>query len=539
MQELRSKLSYEGIAGAIEGIESLLAGQLIDKRVARGIPLVAEEILLRYRDEFGESAPCTLETNKRFGVLTVRLSIKGPSLDVIEHDEYGEDDGDAGYGLGVAFVASVLGDGYGTPVYTYRNGYNVITMQARLQHSRPVWRDPMVVALFVSVLAGFAFRFLPSEASLFIVNNVVSRIVSLFMGVLSGITGPLVGLSLLTGICAFGSLAAFKQAGQSAILRMMGWSAVLIVGTAAMVLPFFRVLGGAGEAAFAPGELVDLLLSAIPTNIFTPFVENNALQIAVLSLFCGVCILALGDRADGVGKLIVELNGLVFKMMDVIATGLPMLVGLSMFKTIVSTDVSQLASLAKIVIISLAVTAIFGVAFTAWFCIRNHVPVGTFFAKIAPVLLIGATTGSSTAAMSENYRVCEDELGISEKLASFWIPLSQALFAPSLPVPLIVSMFAVAEMDGSSFSLSRLIVLFILVFQLSIASPKVPGGIAATFTILLAQLGLPVETAGLLVAANVFVCNPEVAFGLLVREIEISSLAIKSGSINRDTLTKL
>ena len=532
MSDLRGTLSTQDIASAIETIEGFVRGNNIERRVALGIPLVAEEVLLRYRDALGEDARFTLDTVKRFGVLTVRIALRGPSLDVLQPDDYGDNDM-INVGLGQAFVASVLGDGFGAPIYTYRGGENVITMQARLQHQRPFWRDPMVIALVIALIAGFAVRNLSPDTASFLAESVAGRLSSLFLGVLSGITGPLVGMSLLSGICAFGSISALKEIGTSAITRLMAWSTILFLLAVGLSLPFFSVLGVAGEGAFSPGELVDLLLSAIPTNLFKPFVENNALQIAVLSLFVGICILAMGEQADSIGKLIVELNGVAFKMMSVISRGLPVLVGLSVFKTIASTDVSQIASLAKIVLVSFFVVGVSAVGMMVFFCVRHRVSAPVFLNKIAPVLLITLATGSGTASLGENYRVCEDELGISKNITTFWIPLAQALFAPSLATPLVISMFAVAEMAGETFSVGRLLILFVLVFQLSIASPKVPGGIAATFTILLAQLGLPLDSVGILIAANVFVVNVESAFGVLVREIEICSFAMKQNAIDR------
>ena len=528
-------LNPEDITRAVALIEETLAGETIGRRTAMAMVLAAEEILLRYRDELGDDTPCTLAIVKRFGTLSFRLAVRGPSLDVIDRDTY-ESETALDFGLGTEFVASVLGDGAGAPIYTYRNGTNVITMQVRIQRQTPFLRDPMVLALLIAVVAGIACRFLPEDITHLLSEDIAARITSLYLSVLSGITGPLVGVSLLSGICAFGSISALKETGRSALLRMMGWNVMLFAATVAMSYPLFAIHGTTGAAAFSPGELADLLLSAIPTNVFKPFVDNNALQIAVLSLFVGICILALGERASAIGDLIVELNAVIFKMMSVVARGLSLLVGLSMFRTIASADLTQLSSLAKLVGVSLAVAAILAVGIVLIFCARHKIKVGKFLSKIAPVLIICLTTGSSTAAMNENYRICEDQLGISEKITAFLIPISQALFAPSLIVPLVVSMFASAEAAGVSFSIGQLIVLFVLVFQLSIASPKVPGGIAATFTILLTQLGLPVELAGLLIAANVFVCNVETTLGMLVRECEFVAFAIKHDAIDRKTL---
>ena len=120
----------------------------------------------------------------------------------------------------------------------------------------------------------------------------------------------------------------------------------------------------------------------------------------------------------------------------------------------------------------------------------------------------------------------------SKRIVDFWAPLGHAMSAPPVIVPLAVGMFAVSHMEGVAFTPTRLAVPFILVFQLSTATPKAPGGIAATYTILLSQLGLPLESVGILMAANVFFCNAETAFGELVRFAEVSAFARAERSLD-------
>lgn len=85
---------------------------------------------------------------------------------------------------------------------------------------------------------------------------------------------------------------------------------------------------------------------------------------------------------------------------------------------------------------------------------------------------------------------------------------------------------------GTPISIPQILILYILVTQLSIASPKVPGGIMATFSILLGQLGMPSDVVGLLMVANVFVVNAETGLGMIIRssELEDFSHAVSSPS---------
>jgi Na+/H+-dicarboxylate symporter len=91
---------------------------------------------------------------------------------------------------------------------------------------------------------------------------------------------------------------------------------------------------------------------------------------------------------------------------------------------------------------------------------------------------------------------------------------------------LSVAAFYSSEYNGAPISLFQLLIVFILVVQLSVASPKVPGGIMATFTLLLNQLGLPLDAVGMLMVANVFCVNLDAALGMVIRDLDLMDIAL-------------
>lgn len=150
--------------------------------------------------------------------------------------------------------------------------------------------------------------------------------------------------------------------------------------------------------------------------------------------------------------------------------------------------------------------------------------------------MIASLTGSSTLAMKKNFEVCKNDFKFDEKLCDFYIPVSHAMFSPSTVFPLVVAAFYSSEFSGTPISPFQLVIVYILVVQLSIASPKVPGGIMATYTILLNQLGMPLDAVGMLMVANVFFVNIEAALGMVIRDLDLLDLAFLergTGSVER------
>ncbi|MBQ1692506.1 MAG: cation:dicarboxylase symporter family transporter, partial [Erysipelotrichaceae bacterium] len=118
-------------------------------------------------------------------------------------------------------------------------------------------------------------------------------------------------------------------------------------------------------------------------------------------------------------------------------------------------------------------------------------------------------------------------LEIPKKLYSFWIPLAHALFAVSNIVPLFASVFFTAYTNHLEVTFSKLILIVLLLIELAIASPKVPGGILATYSLLFAEIGLPDNVLGLLMASNVFLVNFEVAAGMLLKFSDLEDLHLR------------
>ena len=518
--ETQGTLDNQTIAATMRACTEALGGADVPRRISMKATILLEELFLRYQEQLGPDAGFTLTITRRLGTLRVRIAVTGPRLNALDITSADDELGDV-----YDFVTVLTGSELEPPTYSYRRGCNYVTLSIRVQKQRPLWANPMLAATVLSIVCFLVLSRANAGLVGALVDDVVSPIVSMLMGVLAAITGPLLSVSLISGICALGDVATLKGAGRRAIVRIMAWVTVIFVASAAVSALFYHGATGQAATSFDAGELFELFLSAIPHNLFSPFVEGNSLQIAVESIFVGVCLLALGDRSEQIRRLVIELNSLTFKMMYLFSKTLPLLVGLSIFETLATTDAASLATLGTIVAINLLLVVMVSLAALLWVRLTLHVKASVFLRKAAPALFICLATGSSTSSMGEFFRISREEFGIDDNVVDFWVPLGHAMFAPSTIVPLVVGMFAVASMDGVAFNLTRMAILFILVFQLSIATPKVAGGIAATFTILLSQLGLSLDSVGILMAANVFVCNPEIAFGALIRFAEICSFA--------------
>ncbi|MBQ4512958.1 MAG: cation:dicarboxylase symporter family transporter [Anaerolineaceae bacterium] len=132
--------------------------------------------------------------------------------------------------------------------------------------------------------------------------------------------------------------------------------------------------------------------------------------------------------------------------------------------------------------------------------LRTRIPPLTLWKKCFSTFLIALTTGSSSAAFQDNVNTCTEKFGISKKCAYFGVSFGQVFYNTGISIMLWCGAIVTAERCGIDFSPTWIATAMILIFGLALAAPPVAGGGAASFSILFAQLGLPLSDLAVILA---------------------------------------
>ena len=155
---------------------------------------------------------------------------------------------------------------------------------------------------------------------------------------------------------------------------------------------------------------------------------------------------------------------------------------------------------------------------------------------IKSIFSISLSTGSSTAAIPEFYKKLPTTFGIDEKYSNYWIPLSNSFFSPSTIVALIVYSFFSAQMQNVGISFEWLVVMYVMTVQIGMATPRIPGGIIASCTIMFSQLSLTTDQLGIIMATNVLILYLDTAVAAITRCCCAINSFKKQGYIDLDIL---
>ncbi len=483
-----------------------------EKRDILRTRLAVEEILLKYQEAFGTKGTFRFQCRKRINRLYAGFSIPGERNDVVHSDSSEES----------AVLKGILSGMGEIPAWQYKNGVNYLTFTLKKKKLSPA--VSLLAAVALALFCGAVSSFLPEKYVNYLSEEMITPVFDTFMGLLSAVAGPLIFLSVAGGIYNIGDIATLGKVGKRMISRFLWMTLIFTTVFGIAILPLFP-LAGSGSSSFRLSELLEMVLGIVPDNFFTPFLEGNPLQIIFLAALVGLAMLILGNRTVAVSSFLDQANAIVLLIMENISAFVPVFIFGSLFNMILGKNFSVLLKAYKVLPVMLLGDVFLMAVYTGLVCIRKNVSVAVFLKKVFPVFLIGLTTASSSAAFLENRKVCEEKLGIDKKIVNIGVPLGQVVFMPGFSILYFVMGICMAEIYGVKISPVWLITALIIAVVLAVATPPIPGGALACYTILLLQLEIPAQAIVIAVAINVILDFFATAVDLFCLEAELTELA--------------
>ena len=122
------------------------------------------------------------------------------------------------------------------------------------------------------------------------------------------------------------------------------------------------------------------------------------------------------------------------------------------------------------------------------------------FKKIAPAIIVAASTSSSAATLPVSMKIADSKLGVPEKIYGFTLPLGNTCNMNGMAVAVgVISVFA-SNLYGYEITLGSLIQFVFLGLIISIGAAGVKGAGVVMSTVLLQTLGMPLTLIPILAA---------------------------------------
>lgn len=490
-KELRTEctLDAESIDTISDQVGDFLESLGIDEKNIIRTRISVEEMLLTWKDAFGDRRPLLFKCGKRFTRPYIRLEIEGRECDPVADAEYD-------------WSRLILAYDGLTPVFTYSKNTNVVTINfPKRERGMPV---KFVVAAALAVIAGLAGNMLPEAFRTVVAESVLIPAGDIFFGLIGMLAGPLIFLSIYTGICGIEDAASFGKTGRKIVLEMLGLTLLGAVLAAAVTLPLFGVSVSSGtSSSSAFTDIINMALGILPSNIVDPFLTGNSLQIIVLSCGFGVASLMIGSKMRGIIDICANLKEMIGVVMGWLTKLMPLLFFVILLVNIWADTISVVIQTWKPIAVILVAANLLFLAHTFWVTRRVKVKFSIYIRKIMPAFLIGLTTASSSAAFEEMLTTCEKRLGADKSITGFAVPIGIVAMRTVIAFEFITFLSYNADVYHLSVSPVWIITAVFTSFFLSVAMPPVPGGALSCYSLLFLSMGFPNEAAAIMVTANV------------------------------------
>lgn len=262
------------------------------------------------------------------------------------------------------------------------------------------------------------------------------------------------------------------------------------------------------DAASVKGESpLQFLVDMVPSNLVSAMSENSRmLQIIFFSIFFGISIILLPESTTKpVTDFFVSTNAVILKMIDLIMEFAPIGVFALLGAIIVelkgdSALFTSLGLYGLTVIIGLF-SMIF-IIYPTFLKLFTKISYRDFYKGIAPAQMLAFSTSSSAATLPVTMECVEKNLGVSNEVSSFVLPIGATINMDGTSLYQAVAAVFIASAFGMDLNLGQQLTIVLTATLASIGSAAVPGAGIVMLVIVLTAIGVPTEGIALIFAVD-------------------------------------
>lgn len=344
---------------------------------------------------------------------------------------------------------------------------------------------------------------------------------TIFLNLLKLIAVPLILASLISGVASLSDIQKLSRIGGKTIAIYIGTTVIaLIIGlTVVNILKpghtvpaemraqleetYSEEAESQGLAAMEARERGPLqpLVDIVPENFFGAAGNNrNMLQVVFFAIFVGIGLLMIPhDRAKPLLSFFESLDDLIIKLVEIIMLSAPIGVFALMADTITSIAQDNPAQILEL----LGALGYYMIAVILGLAIHMTITYGTmlklftpksikeFLIAMAPAQLVAFSTSSSGATLPITMERCEKELGVSEEVSSFVLPLGATINMDGTGLYQAVAAVFIAQVVGLDLNLAAQITIVLTAVLASIGTAAVPSAGIVMLVIILEAVSIP------------------------------------------------
>lgn len=339
-------------------------------------------------------------------------------------------------------------------------------------------------------------------------NGLFALIGKIFVASLKLMVVPLVFVSLVCGVC--------NLTDQSTLGRMSIKTIGLYLITTSVAISlalFFANLIDPGkgaamtsDATFTPPQSIpflDVIANIFPTNPVAAMAEGNMLQVIVFAILIGMAIARAGIHGEHIAKTFNDWNAVLMQLVTMLMNLAPYGVFSLLFSLFAAKGLGPIEELISYMFTVVTVLLIHGlVVYSLFLRLLTGLSPVVFLKKMWPVQIFAFSSASSSATLPVTMRNVEHHLGVNNRVASFALPLGATINMDGTAIMQGVATVFIAQAFAIDLGWQDYLMVIATATLASIGTAGVPGVGLITLSMVLGQVGLPVEGIALIIGVD-------------------------------------
>jgi Na+/H+-dicarboxylate symporter len=353
----------------------------------------------------------------------------------------------------------------------------------------------ILIGMILGILVGWACNMaFPDPKTAGQVAGYISIVTDVFLRLIKMIIAPLVFSTLVVGIAHMGDSASVGRIGVKTMVWFVGASLCSLLLGMIMVnllqpgvglnLPLPDA-GTTTNLKVSSLTLKEFVTHLVPKSVIEAMAQNEILQIVVFSIFVGVAIASLGERAHAVAEFADQVAHVMLEITGYVMKAAPLAVFAAIASTVTTQGLSVLVTYGKFMIefyVSLAILWCL-LAFAGFVVIGPRI--ADLLGRMRESFLLAFSTASSEAAYPKILEQLQ-RFGVSKRIASFVLPMGYSFNLDGSMMYCTFATLFIAQAYGIELSWGQQITMLLLLMVTSKGMAGVPRAslvvIAATLT---------------------------------------------------------
>lgn len=368
----------------------------------------------------------------------------------------------------------------------------------------------ILVAMVLGIVIGYMiFTEFPDKKAAAQIAGYISIMSDVFLRLIKMLIGPLVFSTLVVGVAHMGDAASVGRV----FAKALGWFVTaslvsLVVGLilANVLQPGHNLglplpdIGASANLATSKFTLKDFISHLVPKSFAEAMANNEILQIVVFSMFFGVALASMGEKAKTLVAAIDELSHAMLKITGYVMKLAPLAVLAAMAATVATNGLEILLRFAVFMgDFYIGLILLWALLIGAGFVVLGP-RVFRLMVLIKEAFLLSFATASSEAAYPKILDAL-DRFGVKRKISSFVMPMGYSFNLDGSMMYCTFATLFIAQAYNIELPLGTQITMLLILMLTSKGMAGVPRASLVVIAATLNQFNIP--EAGLLLILGV------------------------------------